>query len=424
MFEQRLALTPEPLLLARRLTDRSHLSLFWAKEGRVAYLTCDPVAHSHALDPEPELRLGLASAPELMSDPERRLPRWVGLLPYECRRGLERAGHGGARSLPHLVEPHWLRYAAFVEISEGGVRVLGDDCDAVSALAGRLRGPAWEVPPLELAPLGPFEHPELHRARIRRALEHIRAGDLYQVNLARRFDFKVRGSALEVLARLLERGRPPHAAAFEWGALHVASVSPELFVKTDSSGAIFTSPIKGTRPRGESVERNAELSRELDLDPKERAELTMVLDVERNDLARLSRSGSVRLAVPPHVEAHGTVLHRVATLQAELRPELSRREILERMLPSGSVTGAPKVRAMDLIAELEAERRGLYTGAFGYLAHDGSLELGMAIRTLTVRDAQGHYFAGGGIVADSDPEREVQETLWKAEALLGLLAKN
>ena len=145
----------------------------------------------------------------------------------------------------------------------------------------------------------------------------------------------------------------------------------------------------------------------------------MVLDVERNDLARLARPGTVQLAVPPHVEAHGTVLHRVATLQAELRAELTRREILERMLPSGSVTGAPKVRAMDLIAELEAERRGLYTGAFGYLAHDGSLELGMAIRTLTVREGEGHYFAGGGIVADSDPEREVQETLWKAEALLG-----
>jgi anthranilate/para-aminobenzoate synthase component I len=115
------------------------------------------------------------------------------------------------------------------------------------------------------------------------------------------------------------------------------------------------------------------------------------------------------------------VLHRVATLRAELRAGVTRSEILERMLPSGSVTGAPKVRAMDLIAELEAERRGLYTGAFGYLAHDGTLELGMAIRTLTVREGRGHYWAGGGIVADSDPEREVQETLWKAEALLGLL---
>ena len=418
MFEQRLALSAEPLLLARRLADRPYLSLFWSKNGSVAYLTCDPVEHSHALDPEPALALGART-------PEHAAPRWIGLLPYECRRALERAGHGGSRAAPHLSEPHWLRYAAVAEISQTGVRVIGDDVQAVTALAARLHGPAPRSGALvELAPLRAFEAAELHRARIRCALEHIRAGDLYQVNLARRFEFRVRGSAVDVLARLLERGRPPHAAAFAWGPLNVVSVSPELFIKIDTSGAIFTSPIKGTRPRGESPQRDAELRLELDADAKERAELTMVLDVERNDLARLARPGTVRLSVPPHVEAHGTVLHRVATLQAHLRAEPTRVEILERMLPSGSVTGAPKVRAMDLIAELEAERRGLYTGAFGYLAHDGSLELGMAIRTLTVRDGEGHYFAGGGIVADSDPEREVQETLWKAEALLGLLAKN
>lgn len=419
VFEQALALDAAPLELARRLNDRPYLSLFWAKAGRIAYLASDPIAHSHALDPEPELRLANDE-----NAAERAFPRWVGLLPYECRRDLERAAHGASRAAPHVSEPHWLRYAAVAEISEAGVRVLGDDADAVDALAARLRGSSVAPSPVALTPLGAFEEPELHRLRIRRALEHIRAGDLYVINLARRFDFRVRGSALNVLACLLERGRPPHSAAFAWGPLDVVAASPELFIKTDASGSIFTSPIKGTRPRGGNAERNAELARELDGDPKERAELTMVLDVERNDLARLARAGSVQLVAPPHVEAHGTVLHRVATLQAELRPEVTRSEILERMMPSGSVTGAPKVRAMDVIAELEAERRGLYTGAFGYLAHDGTLELGMAIRTLTVRDGQGHYFAGGGIVADSDPEREVQETLWKAEALLRLLAKN
>ena len=419
MFEQPLALPRDPLLLARRLADRPYLSLFWAKNGSVAYLACDPVEHRHTLDPEPELAL-------VARTPKHALPRWVGLLPYECRRDLERAGHGGSRAAPQLTEPHWLRYAAVAEISPGAVRVVGDDAGAVAQLAARLHTPAAapDGQSVELRPLRAFEAAELHRLRIRRALEHIRAGDLYQVNLARRFEFRVRGSAVDVLARLLERGRPPHAAAFAWGALDVISVSPELFVKIETSGDILTSPIKGTRPRGVTPERDAELCLELDTDAKERAELTMVLDVERNDLARLARPGTVRLAVPPHVEAHGTVLHRVATLQAKLRAEPTRVEILERMLPSGSVTGAPKVRAMDLIAELEAERRGLYTGAFGYLAHDGSLELGMAIRTLTVRGGEGHYFAGGGIVADSDPEREVQETLWKAEALLGLVTKN
>ena len=414
MFEERVDLPPDPIELAGRLRGRGYLSLFWAQNGSLAYLASDPVEHSHALDPEPERRLAPRSA-------ELSLPRWVGLLPYECRRGLERSGRGTERAAPHLVEPHWVRYSAIAQISKDAVRVFGEERASVRELVARLQVPACPGP-TALTPLREFEDPELHRARIRRALEHIRAGDLYQVNLARRFEFRVQGGAIDVLARLLERGRPPHAAAFAWADLDVLSLSPELFLKTDSSGAIFTSPIKGTRPRGRSPEHDAELARELDSDPKERAELTMVLDVERNDLARLARPGSVELCAPPHVETHGTVLHRAATLRAELRPEHSRQEILERMLPSGSVTGAPKVRAMDLIAELEAERRGLYTGAFGFLAHDGSLELGMAIRTLTVRGGEGHYFAGGGIVADSDPEREVQETLWKAEAMMSVLA--
>jgi anthranilate/para-aminobenzoate synthase component I len=415
MFEQHLREVPsDPIALARRLSGRACVSLLWGKNGTLAYLACDPVEHAVGLDPEP----GLLAAP---GSSAAAVPRWVGLLPYEARRGLERSGHGGARAEPHLAEPHWVRYGAVAVLSQGAVRVVGDCAESVRALAARLREPARPAPALRLSPLGPFEEPELHRARIRRALQHIQAGDLYQVNLARRFELQVQGEAWDVLARLLERGRPPYAAAFAWQGLDVISLSPELFMTTDASGAIFTSPIKGTRPRGATPERDAQLGCELDADPKERAELTMVLDVERNDLARLAVPGTVQLAVPPHVETHGTVLHRVATLRAELRAGVTRSEILERMLPSGSVTGAPKVRAMDLIAELEAERRGLYTGAFGYLAHDGTLELGMAIRTLTVREGRGHYWAGGGIVADSDPEREVQETLWKAEALLGLL---
>jgi anthranilate/para-aminobenzoate synthase component I len=402
----------EPFTLARRLAEREHVSLVWAKQGSVAYLACDPVEHSGALDPEPDLAWAPASA-------AHAVPRWFGLLPYECRRDLERARHGTARAAPHVVQPSWARYAAVAVIDARGVRVVGDDRARVRELAARLRERA-QSSFVELRPFGPFEPKEIHEARIRRALEHIRAGDLYQVNLARRFEVQVRGAPWDVLARLAERGRPPFAAAFSWGVLDLVSLSPELFLSIDTYGTVLTSPIKGTRPRGATQEADEALARELDSDPKERAELTMVLDVERNDLARVARVGSVELCVPPHIETHGTVHHRVATLRAALRPSLTRSEVLRWMLPSGSVTGAPKVRAMDLIAELEVERRGLYTGAFGSLAHDGSLELAMAIRTLSVRDGVGHYFAGGGIVADSDPAREVEETLWKAEALLAL----
>ena len=413
LFETRVELPAEPFLLAARLGAEPHVSLLWGRGGRVAYLTCDPVEQSAALDPEPSLAPLPASA-------AHAVPRWIGLLPYECRRELERGQHGAGRAAPHVVEPHWLRYSAVAVIDEAGVRVVGDDRARVSALSARLREPAPSSR-VDISALGDFEPAELHRTRIRRALEHIRAGDLYQVNLARRFALRVRGAPWDVLGRLSERGRAPYAAAFSWAGLDVIAASPELFLNIDSYGSVFTSPIKGTRPRGATPEADRELVRELDADAKERAELTMVLDVERNDLARVARPGTVELAVPPHVETHGTVHHRVATLRARLRSSATRGEVLSWLLPSGSVTGAPKVRAMDLIAELEAERRGLYTGAFGSIAHDGSLELGMAIRTLTVRDGIGHYWAGGGIVADSDPQREVEETLWKAEAVLRLM---
>jgi anthranilate/para-aminobenzoate synthase component I len=272
------------------------------------YLACDPVEHSNALDPEP----GLAWAP---ASPAHAAPRWVGLLPYECRRDLERAGHGGSRAAPHLTQPHWVRYAAVAVIDARGVRVVGDDHERVQELAARLREPP-RASQVELSARAAFEPKELHEARIRRALEHIRAGDLYQVSLARRFELHVRGAAWDVLARLSERGRAPFAAAFSWADLDLVSLSPELFLSIDTYGTALTSPIKGTRPRGANPEQDAELARELDSDPKERAELTMVLDVERNDLARVARAGSVALAVPPHVETHGTVHHRVATLRA------------------------------------------------------------------------------------------------------------
>ena len=153
---------------------------------------------------------------------------------------------------------------------------------------------------------------------------------------------------------------------------------------------------------------------ELDQDPKELAELTMIVDVERNDLGRVAIPGSVRVTSPPRVVTHRTVHHRVACVAARARPDVSRDDVLRALLPSGSVTGAPKVRAMEVIAALEPRRRGLYTGAIGHVAHDGSLTLSMAIRTAVLRGDEGEYWTGGGIVADSDPEREVEETRWKA----------
>jgi anthranilate/para-aminobenzoate synthase component I len=267
----------------------------------------------------------------------------------------------------------------------------------------------------------PAEEPELHRERVRQALELIRAGEIYQVNLARRFSFKLVGSPLGLWEALGRRAPAPYAAYVDAGDSVALGVSPEHLLSLGSDGELRTSPIKGTRPRHRDVGADAALARELELDPKERAELAMVIDVERNDLGRVAVTGSVRLLGPPRVETFAAIHHRVARLSARLRPGLGRADLLSAMLPSGSVTGAPKVRAMEVIALLEAHRRGLYTGGIGLVGHDGSLELGMAIRTVTVQGDEAHYFAGGGIVADSDPEREVEETHWKAAQLLGLV---
>jgi anthranilate/para-aminobenzoate synthase component I len=317
------------------------------------------------------------------------------------------------------VRPRWQRYGATAIVTPGGVSVVGDDADCVRELCARLEHPA-AAQPVSVHLSEPLELGSAHRRRIRRALELIAAGDLYQVNLARRFVADVRGRAVDVLAALQVGAAAPHAAALTLGDASVISVSPELLLSLDARGALRTAPIKGTRPRAVHPASDAALSRELDRDPKERAELTMVIDVERNDLGRIARAGSVRVLEPPHVRSLSHVHHRVAVLGAELRPGVNRTELFCAMVPSGSVTGAPKVRAMEVIAELEPERRGLYTGGFGSIGHDGSVTLGMAIRTLVVHDGRGVWFSGGGIVADSRPDREVEETLWKARPFLAL----
>jgi hypothetical protein len=407
---------PEPLRLASALSGRPGAVLLWSSAGSgPSYVACHPLASTRTLDPEPELALepGLGEL--------HAFPRWIGLLPYESRRGLERPGKAfdsDRRPEPHVSQPVWWRYGAVARITDH-VLVAGDEPLAVSELSALLRGIDGGVglPSARLEALREDDPPLAHIGRVKQALDLIARGEIYQVNLARRLCFKASGSALDLLRVLGRRARPVYGAALAMEGLDVASSSPELFLALDPDRRVWTSPIKGTRPRGRDAGHDRRLAQELDLDPKERAELTMVLDVERNDLGRVTVPGSLRMIERPRVFTHSTVHHRSATLGARLRREVSRTQLLEAMLPSGSVTGAPKIRAMEVIAELEASRRGLYTGALGFIRHDGGLRLAMAIRTLTVKGGEGHYFVGGGIVADSDPERELEETRWKAVQL-------
>lgn len=407
-----------PLAVSRRLLVGAPGAFYLRDEDR-SFLGAFSVAESAALDPEPESRA--AGGPDV--------PRWIGLLPYEAFRGVEGPGRDEHREAPLLSACRWRRYAAVAVEDASGARVEGESVEAVERLVEALEGSKPTVGEnasggdrVSLRAAGQPEPAEVHRVRVERALEWIARGELYQVNLARRFDFEATGHPFELLERLGALGEAPFAAALEWDGLGVVSSSPELFLDHDeASGRVETRPIKGTRPRSTDPATDLSLRVELDSSEKERAELAMVIDLERNDLGRVARTGTVQVVRAPHVISHPTVHHREASVAAWLRPEITRRELLEVTLPSGSVTGAPKRRAMQLIAELEAARRGLYTGALGYRSHSGRLRLSMAIRVLVLAGRRAHYFAGGGIVADSDPRAEVEETLWKAEQLRQLI---
>jgi anthranilate/para-aminobenzoate synthase component I len=409
-----LDLPPVATALARKIAHRPGACWLWSNVSETcAYLASDPLRSISSLDPEPELRLDPSSG--------WGVPRWIGVLPYEAFRTRERFGLGRERrETPMVSLPTWWRYGA-VAIVTDRVNVVGDDADCVRALAARLQDDDPAPRPLSFVLDARAEDSQIHEARIRSALGHIAAGDIYQVNLARRIDLRVSGLALDWLQRLGGLAPAPFAFALQADGLRIAGTSPELCLSLDALGQIVTRPIKGTRPRGASVNDDATIVAELDNDPKEIAELSMVIDLERNDLGRVARLGSVRVASAGAIESYGPVHHRVAAVMANLRPGVSRAMLLESFLPSGSVTGAPKISAMELIAALESARRGLYTGAYGWLGHDGSLRLAMAIRTV-VADAtgRGHYFAGGGIVAESHPQREVEETLWKSVQLFSI----
>lgn len=259
-------------------------------------------------------------------------------------------------------------------------------------------------------------------AAVGRALDYIRAGDVFQVNLSQRFTSGGiagpghRPDPLTIYRRLRSRSPAPYAAFLAWKDLAIASASPELFYETDGR-RIVTRPIKGTRPRGASPEEDARLVRELESSPKDRAELTMIVDLERNDLGRVCEYGSVRVVDPLAVESFAQVHHLVATVEGELRPGAGPIDVIRAVFPGGSITGAPKIRAMEIIDELEPTRRGVYTGAIGYLTRGGAGAFNIAIRTLLIEGDSVHYQVGGGIVADSDPEAEYDETLHKGLGL-------
>jgi len=258
-------------------------------------------------------------------------------------------------------------------------------------------------------------------ARVARAQEYIAAGDIYQVNLAQKFNTRFMGNPYRLFEHLLARSPAPGGAFLDFGDTRVLSASPELFLRIRGRH-ITTRPIKGTRPRSRDPIRDEQLAYELMTDPKELAELVMITDLERNDLGRICDYGSVTVTQLVQLERFAQVFHLVSTVEGLLRPEVDALDAVRSCIPGGSISGAPKKRACEIIAELEPCPRGIYTGLIGYFDDSGDAAFSLAIRTMVQEGETLHFSVGSGITAGSTPAREYEETLHKAAGMEMALA--
>jgi len=257
---------------------------------------------------------------------------------------------------------------------------------------------------------------------VARVIEYVYAGDLFQANLSQRLQAPLAGTPFELYRRLRQRNPAPFAAYLDFGDVVVASSSPERFLRVDEGGRVETRPIKGTRPRGVGPEHDAALALALAESDKDMAENVMIVDLLRNDLSRVCQPGTVRAPELFALEHYQTVHHLVSTVVGALAPQRDALDLLRAAFPGGSITGAPKVRAMQIIAELEPTQRAVYCGSIGYVSVTGALDTSIVIRTYLVVDRDVYFQVGGGIVADSDPAQEYRETLDKARGLIAALA--
>ena len=259
-----------------------------------------------------------------------------------------------------------------------------------------------------------------HRSNVDRILAYLNAGDAYQVNLSQRFTGHYQGNPWYAFKELTKAHHASFAAYYDNGGTQVLSLSPERFILAEKD-RITTQPIKGTRPRGATPEQDEQLRRELETSEKDRAENLMIVDLLRNDLGRQCVTGSVHVDELFRVESHPNVHHLVSTISGCLRPDLTPLELLLSAFPGGSITGAPKRRAMEIIHELEPHQRGPYCGSLFYISHHGRMDSNIAIRTLRCSEGLIECWGGGGVVADSDPQEEYEESCVKVKRLMEIV---
>ncbi len=273
-----------------------------------------------------------------------------------------------------------------------------------------------EPPTVSAEPVSEFGEAEF-KAAVRQAKDYIAAGDIMQVVLSQRMARPFAASPLSLYRALRSLNPSPYMFFYDFGGFHVVGSSPEILVRLEGD-AVTLRPIAGTRPRGLTREDDQRLVAELLADPKECAEHLQLLDLGRNDTGRVAVTGSVKVTEHMQIERYSHVMHIVSNVEGKLKPGLSALDVLRASFPAGTVSGAPKVRAMEIIDELEPSKRGIYAGAVGYLGFNGDMDLAIAIRTAVVKDGMLYAQAGAGIVADSVPDNEWMETLNKARAVV------
>ncbi|HEY2747359.1 MAG TPA: anthranilate synthase component I family protein [Polyangia bacterium] len=399
--------------------------------GGVSWAGCDPddgVVWSRGDAGDPLALVGAAQRRWNAGPVEEFWPFAVGWISYDAgAEALVRAcGRPPLRARDELGVPDvdFARYRAVWrrDNATGKCQVLALDGAAAAALLDRLgRTP----PPLPSPSLGAPRWPtsdDEYRRRVGRVLEYLRAGDCYQVNLSHRMHATLgEHDALPLYLRLRALAPAPLGAYIAAGAATILCNSPESFLRV-RPGSVETRPIKGTRRRGADADEDARLATELRGSAKDAAEHLMIVDLLRNDLGRVATTGSVSVDGFERLVTLPTVHHLVSTVRARTKLGLPLEEILRATLPGGSITGAPKLRAVEIIDELEGSARGPYCGAIGWLGAAGTCELALGIRTAVVRGGELALGVGGGIVADSDPDDELAETRVKAEAFLRALS--
>jgi len=424
---------PDPLDACAHFTDLPHLVFLDSSArgalGRYSFLTADPIALAG------DNRDPLTAARALLA-PHHRAPLpslppfqggLAGYVGYDWGAELERVRR------PVATEPQipdaalglydwviaWDHVSGRAWIVAWGQERLAWVQERLSAPANTSRAVSRHPPPSSVT--SNFTRPD-YEAGVTKIRDYIAAGDVYQVNLAQRFRTAFTGAPLELYRRLRARSPAPFGAYLALGGLSITSISPERFLRLDAATREAEArPIKGTRPRGATPAEDAAFAEALTASQKDRAENVMIVDLLRNDLGRVCRPGSVRVPELYALESHPTVHHLVSTVTGVLADGADAFDLLRAAFPGGSVTGAPKVRAMEIIAELERAPRGVYCGAIGYVSATGAMDLNIPIRTIVVHDGMASFHAGAGIVWDSDPAAEYEETLAKARALIDAL---